>query len=130
MDTKYEELLKAMGQPVINPYATAMAQSNLSAHQAEMERRMYEAQAKRQQLEYEAMLKDEARKFAQNMNNSMAQPAFSQGTALTEDNLLKEIDRMREEEERVKKAEDKKKRQKNANTLEKLLRHEFQKTKT
>lgn len=129
MDTKYEDILNQLRPLPDNPYNGALAQAQATARQAEMQRQMYEARDKQRAMEYEAMLKAEANRLSQKLD-ALSQPAYSQGTALTEDSLLKEIDRMREEEERVKKAEDKKKRQKNANTLEKLLRHEFQKTKT
>ena len=129
MDTKYEELLKQLNPLVNSPYHTATAQAHISAAEAEMRRQMYESLMQQKAMEYEATAKAQADTLAQKMKQG-AVPAWAEGTALTEDNFLREIDRMREEEDKVKKAEDKKKRQKNANTLEKLLRHEFQKTKT
>lgn len=129
MDTKYEDLLKQISQSTNNPYASGLAQARMTAREVKMQRQMYEAQARQKAMEYEAMAKAQANAITQKLAEG-AYPSFSRGTALTEDNLVREIDRMREENEKAKKAEDKKKRQKNANTLEKLLRHEFQTTKT
>ena len=132
MDTKHEDLLTKLGPLVNDPYVTqsVLAQANVSATEAEMQRVVHEANARQQQLDYERVLRNQVNTLAQKLQQGIASPsAFSEGTALTEDNLIREIDKMREEEEKAKKVADKKKRQKNANTLEKLLRHEFQKTK-
>ena len=130
MDTQYEELLKSLQRQGASPYATAIAQTQVPVREVEMRRSLYEANARQQQLDYERVLRNQANTLAQKLQQgAVSAPAFSNGVALTEDGLIKGIDKIWEEKEKAEKmVEDKKKRQKNANTLEKLLRHEFQKT--
>ena len=130
MDTQYEELLKSLQRQGASPYATAIAQTQVPVREVEMRRSLYEANARQQQLDYERVLRNQANTLAQKLQQgAVSAPAFSNGVALTEDGLIKGIDKIWEEKEKAEKmVEDKKKRQKNANTLEKFLRHEFQKT--